>query len=51
MDWNLTTIDLICRDNKGRIVHNMGKKLDDVSVLVAEAITVLKLSELQATIK
>lgn len=40
VDKNLITSGLICSVNKGRIIHNMGKTLGDVLVLVTEAIVI-----------
>lgn len=36
MDRNATTVGLVCRDNKGRIVHSIGKKFGDIHILVDE---------------
>lgn len=40
MDTHLSIIALVCRNDKGRLIHRMDKKLSYVHVLVVEAIAI-----------
>lgn len=40
MAINLTIIGCVCRNDNGRIVHSMSRRIGDVPVLVAEAIAI-----------
>lgn len=37
---DLTIVGFVCKNNKGRIIYSMGRRVRDIPVLIAEAIVV-----------